>query len=69
MYSRCPSCAAQIEHPRGSPDAVGRGTHTTVDCPSCHAPLILYSQGDLVQRWQVDDRERRSRKRSDTLRG
>jgi hypothetical protein len=69
MYSRCPSCSASVEHPRGSPDAVGCGTHTTLDCPSCHTPLIFYSQGDFIQRWQLDDRERRSRKRSDTLSG
>ena len=69
MDSRCPSCGTPVEHPHGGPEAVGRGTHTTMDCPSCHTPLIFYSQGDFIQRWQVDDRERRRRERPDTLSG
>lgn len=69
MSSRCPRCGTPVEHPRGNPDAVGSGTHTTLDCPGCHTPLIFYSQGDFIQRWQLDDQERRNRKRSDTLGG
>jgi uncharacterized protein with PIN domain len=64
-HSRCPSCNALVEHPSASPDAAGRATHTSRDCPNCHAPLIFFSQGDFLQRWQVDDHERRSRERSD----
>jgi hypothetical protein len=63
VHSRCPRCGAPVEHPRGSPAAAGCGPHTTRDCPSCHAPLIFYGAGDFVQRWRLNDRERRSRER------
>lgn len=67
MNSRCPSCGASVEHPGGDPSAAGCGTHLSRDCPSCHTPLIFYSQGDFVQRWRLDDHERRSRERSNRL--
>jgi hypothetical protein len=53
-----------VEHPRGSPDQAGHGTHTSRDCPRCHAPLIFYSQSGYTGRWELDDHERRSRERS-----
>lgn len=65
MNSRCPACEAKVEHPRGSPDPAGHATHTRMDCPSCHAPLIVYGQSGYVERWQLDDHERRCRERSD----
>jgi endogenous inhibitor of DNA gyrase (YacG/DUF329 family) len=68
-HSRCPACDAPVEHPRGSPDPVGRGTHTSRDCPRCGAPLIFYSQSGYIERWELDDRERRSRERSNRYDG
>jgi hypothetical protein len=69
MYSRCPSCDTPVEFPRGNPDAAGCGTHTSRDCPNCHSRRIFYSQSDFVQRWRLDDRERRSRERLDSSGG
>jgi hypothetical protein len=63
MDSRCPRCQTPVEHPRARPDQAGSGTHTTRDCPNCHAPLIFYSPGGFVECWRLDDRERRSRER------
>jgi len=63
LDSRCPRCHAPVEHPRVRPDPPGSGTHTTRDCPNCHAALIFYSPGEFVGCWRLNDRERRSRER------
>ena len=65
MNSCCPACDAPVEQPRASPDLAGHGTHTRRDCPNCHAPLISYGQSGYIERWELDDQERRSRARSD----